>query len=159
MAGFELRSAATFRDLQGRFAEANHELLEQRRESMRALGARYVELAQEEAPGGPGRTVANQLGYQTFNNGEELGFRMTAGQIAKWHITGTGVYGPRHSPIVPVRAKFLHYFWRGEEHFSRSVRGVPPNAYPGRAYRRWLPGARAALAQISLNYVATVKKQ
>jgi hypothetical protein len=83
---------------------------------------------------------------------------MTAGQIARWHITGTGIYGPRHSRIVPVRARFLHFFWRGEERFFASVRGVPPNKFPGRAYRRWLPGARAALARISTAYVAKIKQ-
>ena len=159
MAGFELRSTPTFRDLQGRFARANRELLEVRRESMRELAKRYVTLAQEEAPGGPGRTVANELGYQTFVDGDELGFRLTAGQIARWHIRGTGIYGPYRHPIVPVKARFLHFFWRGKEWFLKSVRGVKPNAFPGRAYRRWLPGAREELAKISTRYIGLVKKQ
>jgi hypothetical protein len=156
MAGFELRSTPTFRDLQGRFTKANHELLETRRDSMRELAKRYVTLAQEESPGGPGHTVAEQLGYQTFNDGETLGFRLTAGQIARWHISGTGIYGPAHRPIRPVKARFLHFFIGGEEFFRRSVRGVPPNKFPGRAYRRWLPGAREELAKISTSYVRKI---
>lgn len=159
MAGFDFRTNPTYRDMQGRFARANHELLEQRRDIMRGLAGRYVELAGEEAPGGPGGTVSKQLGYQTFNDGENLGFRLTAGQIARWHITGTGIYGPFKSPIVPVKASVLHFTWKGKERFFASVRGVPPNAFPGRAYRRWLPGAREALAKISTGYIATVKKQ
>jgi hypothetical protein len=62
MAGFEIRSTPTFRDLQGRFATANKGLLDLRRPIMREEAERYVALAQEEAPGGRGRTVANELG-------------------------------------------------------------------------------------------------
>lgn len=42
---------------------------------------------------------------------------------------GTGIYG-RGSPIVPVRAKFLHFWlhgakFAGHEMFAKSVRGQP----------------------------------
>lgn len=156
--GFELRSTPTFRDLQGRFARANRQLLEHRRDMMRELGGRYVELAGEEAPGGAGRTVANQVGYMTFNDGETVGFRTRLGPIAKYHVTGTGIYGPRGTPIVPVRARVLHFYIGGQEFFRHSVRGVHPDAYLGRAYRRWLPAARSELRRISLRWQAEVTK-
>lgn len=52
---------------------------------------------------------------------------------------GTGIYG-RGSPIVPIRAKFLH-FWvggaphAGQEVFARSVRGQPGQHFVERGAR------------------------
>ena len=73
--GFTFELKPTFRDLQGRFAEANEDLLESRRELVRIEARRYVGLAQEESPGGAGHTVAEQIGYATFIEGDVLGFR------------------------------------------------------------------------------------
>lgn len=55
---------------------------------------------------------------------------------------GTGVYGPRGAPIVPVNAKFLRFTVRtirvsasgrarsgSSVVYARSVRGVPPNPF------------------------------
>ena len=46
---------------------------------------------------------------------------------------GTGVYGPRHAPIRPKRAKTLHFFWRGREWFLRSVKGQKPKKFVERS--------------------------
>jgi len=150
---FEVKAVPTFRELNGRFVRVNQQLLEDRRDLVRELGKSYVELAGEEAPGGPGHTVANELGYRTFNDGEAVGFMLTTGRIAKFHVFGTGIYGARGRVIQPVRAAALHFFIDGQEFFRRSVRGIPRNAFPGRAYRRWLPGAQAGLARISTRFV------
>jgi hypothetical protein len=158
-AAFEYRAAPTFRDLQGRFARAERGLLADRLPLVRELGRRFVTLAQEEAPGGPGRTVARQVGYRTFNEGDAVGFRTTLGPIAKYHVTGTGLYGPRGAVIRPRRARALHFTVGGREVFARFVRGVRPSPMLGVAYRRWLPGAREGLRRLSLNYVRVLKGQ
>jgi len=150
--GFVFELKPTFRDLRGRFAIANEDLLESRRELLRIEARRYVELAGEEAPGGPGHTVANQIGFATFAEGDVLGFRTRLGQIASWQSIGTGLYGPLGQVIRPKSARVLHFFIKGTEFFRAWVRGVRPNSYLGRAYRRWLPGAGENLRKIALRY-------
>lgn len=156
MSAFDFSVTPTFRDLAGRFTRATAELLEGRREMMRGLARRFVEYAEEEAPGGKGHTVANQIGYETFVNGDALGFKTKLGPIAKWHVSGTGRYGPRGQDIVPVSARALHFFVNGKEVFAKRVRGIRPNKFMGRAYRRWLPGARPELAKLGKKYARTI---
>jgi hypothetical protein len=156
MSAFELEVRPTFREIGGRFVKATRELLKGRREMMREQGRRFVELAGEEAPGGAGRTVAKQIGFETFVSGDAIGFRTRLGQIAKWHVSGTGRYGPRGRDIRPVKARALHFFSGGTEVFARSVRGVRPNKFIGRAYRRWLPSARPALATMARKFTRTI---
>lgn len=40
-----------------------------------------------------------------------------------WVNDGTGLYGPLHHLIKPKRAKVLHFYWRGNEWFLKSVKG------------------------------------
>ena len=40
-----------------------------------------------------------------------------------WVNDGTGIYGPRHRPIVPKHARVLHFHWKGKEWFLKSVKG------------------------------------
>lgn len=150
--GFTFELRPTFRDLRGRVAVANEDLLESRRELVRIEARRYVGLAEEEAPGGAGHTVANEIGYATFVEEDVIGFRARLGQIAKWQAFGTGLYGPLHQVIRPRTARALHFFIDGTEFFRAWVRGVRPNAFLGRAYRRWFPGAGKNLRKIALRY-------
>jgi hypothetical protein len=50
---------------------------------------------------------------------------------AKWIHDGTGVHGPRHTRIVPVRAKFLRFRPKGSRTFvyRRSVAGMVRNQF------------------------------
>lgn len=50
---------------------------------------------------------------------------------AKWVHDGTGVHGPRHTRIVPVRAKFLRFRPKGSRKFvyRRSVAGMVRNQF------------------------------
>ena len=154
--GFRFESKPTFRGIAGRFARANQELLEDKRDMMRGLARRFVALAGEEARGGPGHTIANQIGFQTFVRGETVGFQTRLGQIAKWHITGTGIHGPRGRLIRPRRAKALHFFIGGDEIFAKYVRGVTPDPYLTRAHEKWEPEAAAELRRISTRWQARV---
>lgn len=51
--------------------------------------------------------------------------------------TGTGIYGPKGNPIVPVKAQFLVFNTKSGTVFARSVRG-----------RRATPYLRPALEQV-----------
>lgn len=44
---------------------------------------------------------------------------------------GTGVYGPRHTPIRPKRGKFLRFKPRGSKKwiYARQVKGMRPNPF------------------------------
>lgn len=154
--GFTFELKPPFRDLRGRITTANEDLLESRRELIRIEARRYVELAGEEAPGGAGHTVAEQIGFATFVEGDVLGFRARLGKIASWHDTGTGIYGPLGQVIRPRTARALHFFIDGEEFFRAWVRGVRPNAYLGRAYRRWFAGAGENLRKVAFRYSRTL---
>lgn len=46
---------------------------------------------------------------------------------------GTGVYGVRHAPIIPKRAKVLHFKWHGKEFFVKSVKGQKPKHFVERS--------------------------
>jgi hypothetical protein len=156
-AAFEMHAAPSFRDLRGRWSVAVQDNFAARRDLMRTQAQRFVGLAGDEAPGGPGHTVAKQVTYETFENADTAGFRAKLGQVARWQSEGTGLYGPMHQRIVPVEASVLHFFIGGKEFFVRSVAGVKPNAFIGRAYRRWLPGAKADLRKVAQRFIRTIK--
>jgi hypothetical protein len=52
---------------------------------------------------------------------------------------GTGIYRPGGSPIVPVNAKALRFFWKktGRIEFRVSVKGTPPTYFFSHAVRDW----------------------
>ena len=59
---------------------------------------------------------------------------------ARYVHDGTGVYGPRHTPIRPRRGKFLRFRPRGSRKwiYARQVKGMKPNPFLTNA----LPAAR-----------------
>jgi hypothetical protein len=116
-AAFDLHALPSFRDLQGRWSAAVHDNFAARRDLIRSQAIRYVQLAGEEAPGGTGHTVANQIKYETFENGDTAGFRIKLGKVARWQNDGTGIYGPTGERIYPRTAKVLHFFIGGREFF------------------------------------------
>lgn len=48
-------------------------------------------------------------------------------EVGVYHELGTGIYGPRKRPIVPVNAKALKFKIKGKEVFARSVKGIKKN--------------------------------
>jgi len=145
------------RDLLGRFAKAESAFVGIRREEMRGEGRRFVDFAQQEAPAGPGRAVAKQIGYRTFIRNNVAGFEAWPGQLGAWHIAGTGIYGPRGQLIVGLRGQPLRFEKEGKVHYRMWVRGIKKNPFFSRAYRRWLPGARFALRRMGLKWVRELK--
>jgi hypothetical protein len=151
---FEIKSVPTFRDMHQRFARADRVLLEARRDEMRAEAIRLVALEREEAPKRTGK-FARDIRYRTFNEGDALGFRTYTPQPLGSYI----VLGTKAHTITPRRAKALRFVVDGRVVFTQRVRhpGTKPNKFIGRAYRRWLPGARAMLLRISTRYVRAIK--
>lgn len=43
---------------------------------------------------------------------------------------GTGIYGPKGSPIVPIKSKFLRFkIKHGRYIYAKSVKGMQPNPF------------------------------
>lgn len=64
-----------------------------------------------------------------------LEFYNDAGPYAGYHEYGTGIYGPRKTPIKPKTAKLLSWIDpdTGQRIFAKQVRGVPPKRFMHRA--------------------------
>lgn len=52
-------------------------------------------------------------------------------RYARWVHDGTGIYGPRHSPIRPRRAKLLRFKPKGASRYVyvKEVKGMRPNPF------------------------------
>jgi phage gpG-like protein len=77
---------------------------------------------------------------------DKRGFRIGNSKIyAKWHQSGTGIYGPHHTPIVPVTAKALAFGFRsGTQVFGRRGKRLKrPKAVMGKIVVRSVKGAPA----------------
>jgi hypothetical protein len=144
-----------YRDLKGRFAKADRQLLEDRRESVRELGRRWVELAREEAPKRTGR-FASRIAYRTFVEDDTIGFRgYVPRPLGRWIIQGT----PPHL-IRAQNGRFLRFFWQAGPrgpglYFFRKVNhpGTKPNPFTDRANERFRPEADRAMRRIATRYV------
>lgn len=64
----------------------------------------------------------------------EMDWRIyTNTEYAAWVHDGTGIHGPRGTPIVPRTAPFLVFEFKGRIWHLRSVKGQKPNPYADRA--------------------------
>lgn len=73
-------------------------------------------------------------------NGLEAEVRPTA-KHAIWVHEGTGIYGKYKRPIQPKRARVLAWQGSGGMIFARSVKGIKPNPFMDRAYKKVKPEA------------------
>ena len=98
------------------------------RDWMRTQMRRLLGYVKEEAPKRTGK-FANAHHFRTYQQGENTFTGRIYGPtpLKGWIVTGTGIYGPHHSPIVPTHAKYLHFYIGGTEFFRRSVKGMKPN--------------------------------
>jgi hypothetical protein len=145
-----------FRDLRGRFARADKQLLDDRREAVRKMGRRWVAYAQDEAPKSPTSTGRFWRGirFRTYVRGSEIGFTATSPQPLGTYI----VKGTKPHIIRAKFAKALYFFWPrgGGKYYSRkSVRhpGTKPNPYTVRATKRWEKDAEKEIKRISTRWV------
>lgn len=73
---------------------------------------------------------------------------------AVWVNDGTGIYGPHATPIVPVHAKFLRFYWKksGQVEYRRSVRGQPGQHF----FERGLEAAETELGPLFTRHLEFV---
>lgn len=166
---FQLRSIPPFRDKRGRFQAAEAALNRERQAVIASEARRFLRYAREEAPG---RRYPRQLDVATFMQGTHLGFHLTGPEPLSTFI----LKGTRPHRIAPRRARALRFFWPRigaaavvprqagfRTHFRGGVLwigkgyvnhpGTRPNRFVGRAFRRWLPGARKVLRRLSDAFV------
>lgn len=159
---FRITSKPTIRDLVRNAIAAKDGVAVNGRDMMRRQGKRLHGLMQDEAPQGKTGKFRQGIRWRSFERGDEVGFDVTMPEPLGTWITG----GTKPHPIpIPPRppGKPLHFFWAkgpaGPGMYTfYNVRhpGTKPNTFPGRAYRRWLPGARADLRSIARNYARTI---
>lgn len=156
--GFKIEINPSFKELALATKRANQKLPEDQRQMLRTEGQRFVDLAGQEARGGPGGAIARGIFYRTYDYGAASAqLRVYPGQLGNWHLYGTGIYGPAGRLIThSTPGKMLHFTYKGEDMFRPYVRGVRPDPFFSRAYRRWLPGARSSLRQVAENWVRTL---
>lgn len=150
---FRLESRPTFRDLQGRFAQANRELLEDRRDMVRILGRQFKVFAQQEAPK-KSSAFASAINFRTFVGGDSVGFNVYAPEPLSTFIRE----GTR--PHIIAGSPLLAFFWErvGRRMVLPFVNhpGTQANDYLQRAYDQWQPYAEGQLRRISTRWVARV---
>lgn len=171
----EIKSTPTFRDLHGRFAKAEAELIEIRREQLRNEGRVFVPMIQ--------RNLRAKIGPSKIEQGVRFNTRTTGGNI-QLHVTAPG----RARPHI-IRAKnkgALAFFWpkvgmmtfvpkRGgfRTHVSRNELFIGKGYvnHPGgslvpllspimqKSKNDWMSArGRAVLRSISTRYVEAIKK-
>lgn len=158
--GFRVYSKPSLEEIARAAERANKDLQPTFRDMLRNLGRKFVQLAGEEARGGPEGTIAKGIFFRTYTTGGLISeLRVYPGTIGSYHLYGTGIYGPAGRRIYPISAKALKWNNGTEIVYAASTKGVKPDKFFGRAYRRWLPGAKAELRAVSQTWVRNLAGQ
>lgn len=145
----EITAKPTFKDLKGRFAASEKDLLETRRDNMRQIGRLATAALREEAPRKTGK-YASSIRYITRIEGTNIVMRTQSAQpLGKWIVGGT-----KPHIIRPVRAKMLRFVVNGKVVFARKVKhpGTKPNLYPQRAYQKIRTPMMIILRKVGTRY-------
>ncbi len=165
---FEVRPS--FRDVKGKFAKADDELLRDKRDMMRDLGRVGVRLLKDEAPKKSGES-ANKIGFRTSQQGEVIDLAFTIPPPLKPFV----IEGTKPHEIAARNAGALRFFWPkigmmvmvpkgggfktherdgtlwiGKGHVNHP--GTKANPFNQRAYKIFRPIAAKRLAQIAVNW-------
>lgn len=146
---FRVISRPTFRDMAGRFARADAELLAARRQEMRVLAGLTRDRVAAAAPRRTGG-YANRIRYRTFERGGAIGFTLSAPQPLTGWITG----GTRPHTITTRQAQALRFEAGGEVIYRRLVNhpGTRPNPFIARTLNAMQGEMDAALSRISTRW-------
>ncbi|MCF8610064.1 HK97 gp10 family phage protein [Gordonia sp. HY285] len=104
------------------------------------IGTRTVNEAKRRAPVDEGTLRASIDYVATVENGSAKVVIGSPLPYAEYLHTGTGIYGPKGTPIVPVTRKALKFKWDGGGVntrskdkrgfvFAKSVKGIKPNPF------------------------------
>lgn len=151
-----------FRDILGRFTEANDQLVDDYRDVMRSEGRRFKTIAQGEAPQKTGK-FASGIRFRSFQRGGfaageggTMGFTVSTPQpLGRWIIKGTRPHIIRGNP-------YLSFYWPkvGRRVVFRFVNhpGTKPNDFMDRTYAKWRPGMDAKVRGMARKWKAEVSK-
>lgn len=111
------------------------------------LTRRVTNQAKRNCPVDEGTLRASIQGFVYIAPGAVVGRVGTGLEYGLYQEQGTGVYGPRRTPVVPVFRQYLRFevksgtAARGRRPlvFARSVAGVPPTKFLTRALRSVVP--------------------
>lgn len=150
-----------FRDLKGVFTKAEKQLMKDAQGNLRNQGRRLHGLVLEEAPEDSGE-FKSRIRWRTFIGKDQAGVAVSGPEPLWTFITE----GTRAHPIPAKNVDALKFYWaKGPQgpgiYFFKQVNhpGTKKNRFHGRAFRRWLPGARRDLAKISRDYTRTLGEE
>lgn len=171
---FTIEARPPFRDTKGRWTKSSDKMLASARSGMRDQGRRMVSLMQDEAPKRSGQ-FAKDIRFRSFASSGgtgSIGFTVTTPQpLGTFIIRGTK---PHRIAARRAKALFFHWariganvvvpkgggfsthwragnLWIGKGYVNHP--GTKPNKFEGRAYRRWIPGARGFMAKLSRDFI------
>lgn len=153
---FGVKMQPSAAELVSRFRMGERIVTEGQRKGMQAQGRRLYGMVQQEAPGRFGDKVRMSIHYGPDNTRVEIGVPQPLGG---WITKGTRPHVIRpKGPGYPLR-----FFWaKGPKgpgiyhYYSVNHPGTKPNPFIARAYRRWLPDAKAEMIRLGRAYVRTV---
>lgn len=140
-------------ELAKRFGKSRTAFTKVAREELNGYGRNVVQSIQRFAPRDKGnfasgftytvkKTEANTMALETTWTP-----RQRPKDLLWWLLRGTGIYGDRHRPITPKRAKFLAFPGaNGQMVFRRSVRGMRGRDFLSQAHQD-LGSMRRTVAQ------------
>lgn len=146
-----------FRSFLGRYTKASRTLERDLKGKFFRHGRRLYDLVLDEAPEKTGE-FKRKIRYRTYQGTGKMGLAITTPlPLGRFIIGGTKAH-----PIVAVRASALAFYWAkfGKVVFYKSVwhPGTKPNPFMTRAYKKWLPGARRMLAELSKEFAVRITK-
>lgn len=170
----ELVIEPQFFGLSDRFIKAFDALNEEKQESVRRLGARWVQFAQAEAPKRTG-AFASGIEYKPFREEATFGFAGYSPQPLGNFIK----FGTKPHPIAPRNADALKFYWQrtglytivpkgggfkthrvGSTLYIGKGRvdhpGTKPNPYHARAYEMLLPAIQEEARILSRKFVVAL---
>lgn len=123
-------SAGRLDELGSRLTKAQQALIAKTETELDEYGSILVLAIDKNTPKREGST-AQSIKYVIKGRGtKEMELQIIMGasnrpkKLIEWLRFGTGIYGPRGTPIVPKKYKFLKFDIGGETIFARSVRGM-----------------------------------
>lgn len=156
---------ARIAEYRGRLTKAQQRAIDIAESNLDIYGSTLTTAIQQEAPQKTGR-LQSSIRYQIWGRGtKNMQLRVSIGHpeepkdLPTWLLYGTGIYGPRATPIVPKRAPFLQFYSEKLGHVIRkkSVRGMKPNNFLQRALDRTLPQKRSLAGRIGRLVVELIK--
>lgn len=145
------------RSFAGRYTKASRMLERDLKGRFFRHGKRLHNLVLAEAPEKTG-AFKGKIQYRTYQGTGKMGIAITTPLPLGRFIIG----GTKRHPIVAVNAKALMFYWAklGQVMFFKSVMhpGTKPNPFMTRAYKKWLPGARRMLMDLSKEFAIRITR-